>query len=177
VRSSAYRTLKVDRAKIAAPIAATMVLSVLATQLPLLVAMLAVQWVAHGDHGRATWRKLWAVLDGLFPMLVAFQSSTRSERQTLIIMGVMTILFISGVFLLTFRSAHWCSWLVAGLIFSGLLALLAHRLIASWTACRIPGTNAAGHVARAFGHCVHPHRSVHRSKRCVRSDEEHRSKS
>ena len=104
-------------------------LSVLAVESPFLVGMVLVQVLVRCEHCRGVWWTSWPILPGAFPSYVL--GARYGGPQFFVILGLVTLGFITGVLFLSYRSRHWRMILAAsGLAFS-LLAALTHVLIAA----------------------------------------------
>jgi hypothetical protein len=104
-------------------------LSVLTVELPFFVGMILVQMLVPCEHCRAVWREFWPVLFGAFPSFICRFRASGSQFG--VVLGLVTLVFIAGVFLLSFRSRYWRYVLAASGLISTLLAALAHALIAA----------------------------------------------
>ena len=104
-------------------------LSILAVELPFLLGMVLVQVLVQCEHCRGVWGSFWPLLPGLVPSYIL--GARYGGAQFFMILGLVTLAFMTVVFFLSFRSSYWRFMLAAsGLIFS-LLAVLAHALIAA----------------------------------------------
>jgi hypothetical protein len=104
-------------------------LSVLAVELPFLLGMVLVQVLVRCEHCRGFWRSDWPILPGLFPSYIL--GARYGGTQFLIFLGLVTLAFMTVVFLLSFRNSYWRFMLAASVLIFSLLAVLTHALIAA----------------------------------------------
>lgn len=103
--------------------------SVLAVELPFLLGMGLVQVLVRCAHCRGVWLTFWPVLPGAIPSYI-FGARFGGWRFP-VALGLITLGFVVGVFLLSYQSRFWRFILVvSGLLFC-LLAAVTHALIAA----------------------------------------------
>ncbi|MCX6922445.1 MAG: hypothetical protein NT154_04415, partial [Verrucomicrobia bacterium] len=104
-------------------------------ELPFLIASLLVHLLKQCPHCRQEWLN-WPILAGAFPCYIATFSlkvlpRDLSNLQLKFGWGVFTACLVTVVYALSIRSTLWRLFLVAGLLSSTGLALLAFLLIAA----------------------------------------------
>lgn len=104
-------------------------LSVLAVELPFLVAMVSAQVLVQCEHCRGVWRTFWPILPGAVPSNVL--GVRFGGPQFPIMLGLVMLGFMAAVFFLSYRSSYWRLILVVSGLFFCLLAALTHGLIAA----------------------------------------------